>query len=127
MTTLAESLTTLERFLRERGLELPFNEVGIVEVGPGASMDDRGRLRIPRGEVHSPESYSPRFEQLTRLGLPWINLSAYGLGEGRLIVAVEIPNPPARRSDRTSINYSGPPAGVLKDDFRVDSILLIEP
>jgi hypothetical protein len=61
------------------------------------------------------------------VGLPWVNMSAYGIDAGFLIVGIEVPLRQAgKAANRTSINYSGPTAGVLQRAWDAAEALAIE-
>lgn len=77
------------------------------------------RVKYQSGPVHGwalpaealcPVSrFEERFRSLLTAGYSWINLSAYGLFRGDLIIGVELPNEPGGvPPGRTSVNYSGP-------------------
>jgi hypothetical protein len=76
------------------------------------------RVRYAHGWELEPEvlvtaaTYAPHFNRLLVSGYSWINLSAYGLWRGDLIIGVEQPRQTAQvPPGRTSVNYSGPSRG----------------
>jgi hypothetical protein len=103
----------------------PGGTVRIVEVPPGAAVDGSGRIRIASSALHDVEQYEARFEALMQAGLPWINVSCYGVLDQHLIVAIELPAQTGARSARTSINYSGPPAAVVGNNWNADQLIAL--
>ena len=56
-----------------------------------------------------PEEYERRFAELMAKHFRWLNLSYYGVIDGKGLVIVELPNERfARHSSSTSVNFSGP-------------------
>ena len=109
------------------GLSPPSREVRIVEIDPRTPVDEQSRPRVQRRQLHEPASYAPRFYELMKAGLPWINLGCYGCHEGFLIVAVETgEHSLATPGGQTSVNYSGPAAVVLRHGWDVKETLAIE-
>jgi hypothetical protein len=92
----------------------------------GAPIDSLGRIRVQRHEVRAPADYEARFEELMKAGLPWLNVSCYGVEDGTLIVGIEVPSAQAKPSGRTSVNFSGPTAKVLGSGWRADQVVSIE-
>lgn len=69
-----------------------------------------GASVVPREALIAAAEFAPRFDGLLLAGYAWINLSAYGICAGDLIVGVELPREPASvAAGLTSVNYSGPP------------------
>jgi hypothetical protein len=65
---------------------------------------------VPREALITAAEFAPRFDGLLVAGYAWINLSAYGLFAGDLVVGVELPPEPAGvPAGLTAVNYSGPP------------------
>jgi hypothetical protein len=55
------------------------------------------------------EAYDHTFAALLRRGYAWINLSAYGIYEQKLVLGIELPRDSAGAPfGSTSVNYSGP-------------------
>ncbi|MGH7268968.1 MAG: hypothetical protein ACREJ3_00940 [Polyangiaceae bacterium] len=82
----------------------------IAELKPGNFV--AGRPRIKSEELHTPEAYEARFQQLMSEGFGWINLNYCGLARGAGLVLVNYPRQPAQRKGATSVNFSGPPRRV---------------
>jgi hypothetical protein len=94
----------------------------IVEIGPGI-----GTPGIRREALRRPLEYEARFEELLQAGYPWLNMSCYGVHEGLLVVAIEVPSPrPLAPGHATSVNLSGPARIVLDHQWCVDSVLTID-
>jgi hypothetical protein len=89
-------------------------------------MDSLGRIRLQRHEVREPADYEARFDELMKAGLPWLNVSCYGVEDGVLIVGIEVPAAGAKPSSRTSVNLSGPAAKVIGSGWKADQVLSIE-
>jgi hypothetical protein len=88
------------------------DQVVIAELGQ-QQFDALGRPDIVSTDLRTPAEYEVRFSELLTSHLPWINLSYYGLLDGKGLVVVEIPNQRhATVQAATSINYSGPPSEV---------------
>src|SRR5215213_11566047 len=92
VSALSSSLSTLVEFLEQCGLPPPVRELRIVEVTHAAARDELGRLVISGDEVQQPPAYEPRFEELMHSGMPWVNISCYGVYSGHLIIGVELPD-----------------------------------
>jgi hypothetical protein len=124
MTALATHLERLLHWLEEIGLQPPSKNVRFVEVGE-VNMGD-GTYHVRRADFRSTTEYERRFEELLQAGYPWLNMSCYGIHNGWLIVAVEVPSPrPLNPGCATSVNLSGPSRMVLDCGWRVDSVITI--
>jgi hypothetical protein len=61
------------------------------------------------GALQAVAEFSPVFDRLLVAGYSWINLSAYGLFRGDLVIGVELPPEQVGvPAGLTSVNYSGP-------------------
>lgn len=123
--SLADCLNCLFRFLEQAGVVPPSRDVRIVEIGPTTPVDEKGRFCLAPRAPQDPLLYGARFEELQSLGLPWINVSCYGVMGAHLIVVVEVPAAPSGRSPRTSINYSGPSKAVLRNGWDAGVVLAL--
>jgi hypothetical protein len=124
MTALAAHLERLLNWLASIGLQPPSKDVRIVEVCE-ANIGD-GRCHVRQADFRSPTDYEMRFEELLQAGYPWLNMSCYGIHDGSLIVAIEVPSPrPLHPGRTTPVNLSGPSRIVLERGWRVDSVLTI--
>ena len=126
MTILADELQRLLGFLEEQGRRPPTRQLRIVEVPHGAPLDPLGRIRLRRNEVHEPSDYEPRFNELMKAGLPWLNVTCYGVQDDTLLVGIEVPTAPVTPSSRTSVNFSGPAKRVVDNEWKVDQVLVID-
>lgn len=135
MNSLASALQHLREFLDAGNLVPPSWDVRIVEVGHDAPIDARGRLRVGYADLNTVSDYSARFEQLLSSGLPWLNVSCYGLAGDVMIVAIEMPRPSqavaastsaATWSRPTLLNYSGPITAVVNAGWNADEALSME-
>ena len=90
-------------------------------------MDDKHRVIISREVITTPEEYATRFEELTRSGLAWVNMSCYGVYDGRVLVVIELPEKALEANSPvvTSVNYSGPVHGVSQNGWDVSRVLAI--
>jgi hypothetical protein len=121
MSALSIHLDSLFRWLENTGLQPPSRDVRVIEIIPS-----RGKSQVRRDEIRKPSDYEARFEELLRAGYPWLNMSCYGVHDGSLIVAIEVPNSKALNSEcSTAVNLSGPARIVLEHEWRVDSVLTI--
>jgi hypothetical protein len=126
MSTLVEHLEELRRLMEKSGNAPTAIETRIVEVGPNPRLDSRGRIQLEHGAIVDPSAYEARFQELLARGVPWLNVSCYGVLDGRLVVAIEVPGSSPQRSSRTSINYSGPSAVVIRHDWDATEVLAVE-
>jgi len=117
--TLFDALATMREKLTEAGQAVPIAPVRVFEV-PQPLQLAGDRLVISRSSLVEPEVYASRFDQLANDGrFAWLNVSAYGLVAGFLVVGIELP---PRPSDRPvvrpkSINFSGPPLSVIQANW----------
>jgi hypothetical protein len=126
MSALANELQRFLDFLGKQGQQPPTRRLRVVEIPQGAPVDSLGRIRLPRQEVRDPADYEVRFDELMKAGLPWLNVSCYGVEDGMLIVGIEVPAAGSKPSSRTSVNFSGPTAKVIGSGWKVDQVLSIE-
>jgi hypothetical protein len=125
MSQLTQALQELLAFLGRAGCPPATQRIMIVEVGTSPCHAD-GRIKVQRSDLRSPDEYSSRFDELLSLGMPWINLSCYGIDGDVLIVAVELPRPGYAHCTRTSLNLSGPTNAVVERAWDVSRVLAIE-
>lgn len=125
MTALEAALGELFVFLRNAGLSLPRRDVWLVELEPNMGIDERDRARVRRSDYRDPAGYNSRFDELLAAGLPWINLSCYGVDGDRLLVVIEVPSNSVERVARTSVNFSGPTKAVMDRGWDVSEVLAI--
>lgn len=143
MSALSGHLDRLLRWLKHIGLQLPSQDIRIVELNAAEFNPDDGKCHVRKDELRTPLEYENRFNELLQTGYIWLKLSCYGVHESFLIVAVEVPSatvPHATCSGWlskgeprtlypgcvTSVNLSGP-ANIVRDNgWRVDSLLTIE-
>ena len=126
MNSFSDALNALFKFLDEEGQPPPTREVCVIEIPVDARMDERGRVRIARTDFRDPADYESRFEMLIKSGLPWVNISCYGVLDGKLVVAIEPSRAPASLTTRTSLNYSGPVTAARQQDWSVDPVLVVD-
>jgi hypothetical protein len=67
-----------------------------------------------------------RFDELMKSGLPWINVSCYGVDRGRLVIGVELPRSRPRATAETSVSFSGATSAVLLHDWDVREVLAFD-
>jgi hypothetical protein len=127
MTDFSNTLQALLDFLEKRGAPPPTRIMRVVEIGRGAEVDAHGRYRIRRDELLEPSEYEARFAELMKAGLAWINVSYYGVDDGKLVIAIEVPPASTNAATRTPVSYSGPTATVLDREWRVEEVLVVEP
>ena len=123
---LEEKLEELFHRLAESGCGAPMpKQVVLVELGSAQAMEDDRPLDT-LSNLRTPEKYELRFAELLAQGHSWLNLSYYGLLDGRALVVVEIPGtPPRAPGGATSINFSGPTQRVAAAgwDARVELVI----
>jgi len=118
MSALANELQRFLVFLGNQGQQPPTRRLRIVEVPRPASLDQLGRIRLLRDEIREPADYETRFDELLKAGLPWLNMTCFGVEDGSLIVGIELPAPASKKSLRTSVNFSGADAKLLGNGWR---------
>jgi hypothetical protein len=126
MSDLSSAVQGLFEFLSKQNMVPPAQDVRIVEISEAAPLDARGRFRIRRDALRELGEYEARFEELIQSHLPWVNVSCYGVDNGKVIVAIELPGSSSKPSPRTSVNYSGPPTTVIEHDWSVEPVLVLE-
>lgn len=110
------SFAELQSLLQRIGLAA-WDDVRITE----SVVWDQGGTMVSLGELHSIEDFRARFTELVTAGWPWINLSAMGLLNDTLILAIERPQYDPTGVAPTSVNLSGP--DIRLTDFILDSAL----
>ena len=142
MCALSQHLDRLLRWLESSGLQPPSQDMRIIEVTANGVDRRDGKDHVRKDELRRPSDYQNRFDELLQAGYGWLNLSCYGVHEGFLIVAVEVPSAtvahmtpsgwsPEGKSRTlnpgcaTSVNLSGPARIVLDHQWRIDSVLTI--
>ena len=122
MSVLSDHIERLLDGLGSIGLPPPSRDIRIIEIAPGM-----GTPHVRREALRKALEYEGRFQELMQAGYPWLNMSCYGVHDGLLIVAIEIPSPRSLTSGHaTSVNLSGPANIVLDHRWCVDSVLTIE-
>ena len=82
LSALSNSLGQLFDFLEQCELRPPAHEVRIVEVSRPNVIDERGRLVFSGDALQKPSEYEARFEDLMHSGMPWVNMSCFGVYNG---------------------------------------------
>lgn len=86
-----------------------FDAVLILNTADLRVRDDGGWI-VEVDALQTVADFSPSFDRLLVAGFSWINFSAYGIFQGKLILGVELPHEQgAVPAGLTSVNYSGPP------------------
>jgi hypothetical protein len=142
MSALSIHLERLLGLLESNVLHPPSQDVRIIEVNTDGFTGIDGKEQIRKDGLRRPSEYEDKFNELLKTGYRWLNLSCYGVYEGFLIVAAEVPSPtvahmtPSGWSPEgrprtlhpgcaTSVNLSGPVRIVVEHEWSVDSILTI--
>jgi hypothetical protein len=139
MSALSNHLERLLGWLESIGRTPPSRDVRIIEI---TEFDPRsGKYHARKGELREPSEYESRFDELLRTGYDWLNMSCYGVYDGFLIVAIEVPSATVPEWTAsgwsqqaralypgcfTSVNLSGPQPGSGDDRWCVKSVLAIE-
>jgi hypothetical protein len=95
----------------------------------GRESRRRVRLRISIGQLRTPSEYDPRFDELLKEGFSWLNMSCYGVYDGFVIVAIEVPNREEgtlHPGTVTSVKFSGPTSSTKSRGWSVEELLLVE-
>jgi len=111
MSALSLHLDRLLRWLEGNGLQLPSRDIRIVEIGQIRQTSTDGTYHVRRDQLLSPLDYETRFDELLEKGYSWLNMSCYGVHDGSLIVAIEVPGPRTLYPGcPTSVKLSAPSA-----------------
>ena len=124
MSALSSHLDRLLDWLEGMGLHPPSRDVRIVEISQISRVSADGTYHVRRDELRRPLDYETRFDELLRTGYTWLNMSCYGVHDGLLIVAIEVPGPRTPYPGcPTSVNLSGP---AVDRKWNVAAVLTIE-
>ncbi len=127
MSALSNHLDRLLDRLEGFGIQRSSRDVRIVEV---SQISPDGTYHVRRDQLRKPLDYESRFDELLATGYSWLNISCYGVHDGSLIVAIEVPVPRTLYPGcTTSVNLSWrtPPEGTeLDHDWNVAAVLTIE-
>jgi hypothetical protein len=124
MSALSSHLDRLLDWLEGMGLHSPSRDVRIVEISQISRVSADGTYHVRRDELRRPLDYETRFDELLRTGYTWLNMSCYGVHDGLLIVAIEVPGPRTLYPGcPTSVNLSGP---AVDRKWNVAAVLTIE-
>lgn len=145
--TLVERLEALLQWLDSIGLAPPSRDIRIVEINsktpriasedykigedglplkkPREMQTDYTRFRIRKDEMLTPDQYEDRFNELLGVGYEWLDMSCYGVHDGFLIVAIELPGPVLPQGGKrklfpgcaTAVNLSGPCNEVIRRNW----------
>lgn len=122
MSALSFHLDRLLHKLASMRLELPSQGVLIIEISQIRRVYADGTYHVRRDELRRPLDYETRFDELLQTGYTWLNMSCYGVHDGSLIVAIEVPGPRTLFPGcATSVNLSGP-----AHEGNVSAVLKIE-
>lgn len=124
MSILSDQIVALCGFLQARCQPPEWCGIRVFEVG--SIVDEHGRIRVSHNDLFAPEDYELRFKELFERGLPWINLSCFGIHDEFLIVGIEISRSTNSTVPHTSVNYAGPPAAVLQHKWDATEALAIK-
>jgi len=109
MTLLQDKLDLLFQMMAGGAEQSPRPGDALIVERSRRDVDDSGRLMIAAADLQTVEQYNPRFSALMAKGFAWINLSFFGVLDGRALVTVEFPNyEPIGTRGPTSVNFSGP-------------------
>ena len=141
--TLVEHLGALLQWLDRVGLAPPSRDIRIVEINsktpcipsedykigedglplkkPREMETDYTRFRFRKDELLMPEEYEGRFNELLGVGYEWLKMSCYGVHDGFLIVAIELPGNNFRlpSGGKTAVNFSGPWNEIIRRNWDV--------
>jgi hypothetical protein len=95
----------------------------------GKESRRRARLRVSRNQLRRPSDYDSRFDELLREGFSWLNMSCYGVYDGFVIVAIEVPyrkEGTLRPGSVTSVNLSCRTESASSSNWSVENLLLVE-
>jgi len=68
-------------------------DVRIVEISQISRVSPDGTYHVRLDQLRKPLDYESRFDELLATGYAWLNMSCYGVHDGWLIVAIEVPGP----------------------------------
>lgn len=106
MTTLQNHIEHLEDWLKENNPNSIWD--GIL-IGDESDIYCEGKISSDLdNKLLTPSQYESKFISLLNGGYSWLNLSAVGISEGKLIICVEKPaHSSGLKSEQVSINFSG--------------------
>jgi hypothetical protein len=105
MTQLADFAQKLESFVQEWRPTVEWHELRFIE---SSEVDYSKPIPcVSAAELMTMEDFQHRFESALHSGYPWVNLTALGVLEGMLVVALERPRT-GTGALQTSVNMSGP-------------------
>jgi len=108
MAQLSDFVQKLESFVRDWTPRTEWQAVRFIESSDVDYSEPVPRVSEP--ELMTLEGFQHQFESALRSGYAWVNLSALGVLDGSLVVALERPHA-ATGALRTSVNLSGPARG----------------
>lgn len=78
--------------------------------------------------LRTPDDFAPRFGDLHARHLPWLNLRAVGVHDGRLVVLLESPaDSTSNREEVTQVTLAGPSDAVrLREDWSLGDDLVMK-
>ena len=96
----------------------------IVEISQISRISADGTYRVRRNQLRKPWDYERRFDELSAAGYTWLNRLCYGVHDGSLIIAIEVPSPTTLCPGYSmSGNLSGPPT---HHERNIDAVLTNE-
>jgi hypothetical protein len=109
LLSLAEHTRELLAFCRRVASPIPTFDATLFLNTADERVRYEGGFVVPREALVSAAAFAPHFDRLLVAGYAWVNLSAYGIFAGDLIVGVEVPREAIGVPvGLTSVNYSGP-------------------
>lgn len=113
MTTLSSNFNNLENnlnlltsFFSEWSNWLSWSQILFLE---SASFTYGKISKVPRSALIPSKDYTKRFDELLDSGFHWINMNAFGIWSGNLIVVIELPSYKSGiPRDKVFVNFSGP-------------------
>lgn len=126
MSALRDALEELFAFMEKSDHAPPTRDVMLLEITSDLCTDEIGRFRVKRSDLKAVTAFEARFDEILAAGLPWINVSCYGVDLENLVVGVEVPKGGTGSSSRTSVNYSGPPNSVSAQGWTASNTLVFE-
>jgi len=106
---LAEHVAELLEFCRRVAHPIPAFDAILCLDTSDTRVRYQGGWIADASALQTVAAFGPVFDRLLVAGYSWINLSAYGIFRGNLVIGIELPSERAGVSPGlTSVNYSGP-------------------
>ena len=126
MSDLSNKLKEFTDWLVNINLPPPVTEIRIIELDRNPEIDKKGRVKIEKINIHKPENYEERFNELMTSGISWLNMSCYGVYDEYLIIVIEKPMKNFGLNPKPSVNFSAPNTEVIRRKWDATQAIIVE-